>query len=175
MFEYLGEQTDPKNVGTIEVNTEYDAPRKPLWLVLLKLFGLLAMLPVGYLLVIPLLPLPAWQSIVVASGILLIYIGLAFFIRPEPDTDNLGYAGGLVNDPFHYSDDMNRWLLLLHCVLGPGRFASETILDACALLGVTQSSAESPGEEPPEQAEFNRPAHTAPRANRFESDDDYRF
>lgn len=175
MFEYLGEQTDPKSVGTVELNTEYDAPRRPLWLVMLKLFGLLAMLPVGYMLVIPLLPLPAWQSIVVASGVLLIYIGLAFFIRPEPDTDNLGWAGGLINDPFHYSDNINRWLLLLHCVLGPGRFAAETILDACALLGVTRSAAQPSQDEQPEQTEFSPPAYSAPRADRFESDDDYRF
>ena len=36
MYQYLGEQTDPKNIGTIEFNTEHDAPKRPLWLVLLR-------------------------------------------------------------------------------------------------------------------------------------------
>jgi hypothetical protein len=171
MYEFLGEQIDPKNVGTIEINTEYHAPRKPVWLVLLKLFGLLVMLPVGYALVIPWLPMPAWQSIVAASGILLIYIGLAFFIRPEPDTENLGWGGGLIDDPFHYSDDLNRWLVLLYCVLGPGRFAAETVLDACALLGWTQA-AEADASIGDALAQAAIPAPSL-RADRFESNDDY--
>jgi hypothetical protein len=176
MFEYLGEQIDPKNIGTFEFNTEHEAPKRPLWLVLLKLFGLLAMLPIGYVLVIPLLPLPAWQSISVASGILLIYIGLAFFVRPEPDTDNLGWAGGLVDDPFHYSDDANRWLLLLHCALGPGRFASEAILDACALLGVTKTVDKEAVIEEADRAVAVSGATVPPlAADRFESNDDYDF
>jgi hypothetical protein len=146
LFEFLGEQTDPRNVGTIEVNTDYHARRKPLWLVMLKLVGLAVMVPVGFVLVAPLIPLPMWQAIVVSAGVLLIYVGLAFFFRPEPDPDNMGWAGGLVNDPFHYSDNINRWLFTLHCVLGPGRFASETVLDACALLGWVQVN-EAPVEE----------------------------
>ncbi|MEQ8784675.1 MAG: hypothetical protein RIC55_00175 [Pirellulaceae bacterium] len=175
LFQYLGEQTDPRGVGTIEINTEYHARRKPLWLVILKLVGLAVMLPVGFVLVVPLIPLPMWQALVVSSGVLMIYVGLAFFFRPEPDTDNMGWGGGLLNDPFHYSDDINRSLFTLHCVLGPGRFAAETVLDACALLGVAQVS-EAPVEEESAAAARWQSVDLPPTASsvgRFGGDDEY--
>jgi hypothetical protein len=57
---------------------------------------------------------------------MLVYTGISFFFRPEPDTDNVGHG-------------VNRFLWRLHCVLGPGRFTSETLLDACLLLGIVKS------------------------------------
>lgn len=177
MYEFLGEQIDPRGVGKIEINTEYAARRKPLWLVALKLVGLAAILPVGFALVVPLIPLPMWQALVVSAGVLLIYVGVAFFVRPEPDTDNMGWCGGLINDPFHYSDNLNRSLFTLHCVLGPGRFAAETVLDACALLGVTQLAEETAGEASHAAASpwstSAVPSPTSMRADRFMSDDIY--
>ncbi|MHB1037414.1 MAG: hypothetical protein ACYC35_22985 [Pirellulales bacterium] len=135
-FEYLGEQTDPKPIGSVEINTEHDTRKKPAWLVLLKLFGLLAIFAVGYLILLPSIPLPLWQSAVMVTGVLLVYSAAAFFLRPEPNTDNLGWLGGFFDDPFHYSDDVNRWLWGLHMLLGPGRFVSETILDTAGLVGL---------------------------------------
>ena len=44
------------------------------------------------------------------AGGMLIYTGIAFFFRPEPNTDNLGWGGGLGNDPFQTSDNVNRFL-----------------------------------------------------------------
>jgi hypothetical protein len=67
---------------------------------------------------------------------MLVYTAVAFFIRPEPDTDNLGLCGGLINDPFQSADNVNRWLWKAHCLLGPGRFTAETFLDLCALAGL---------------------------------------
>ena len=57
------------------------------------------------------LPLPLWQSVVlVIRRAMFVYVGLAFFLRPEPDGDNMGWCGGVLDDPFHYSDDINRLL-----------------------------------------------------------------
>jgi hypothetical protein len=42
---------------------------------------------------------------------------------------------GMSDDPFKYSDNLNRGLWDLHIWLGPGRYASETLLDVCVLLG----------------------------------------
>lgn len=136
--EILGERVDPQSAGTVRLNATYETRKKPVWLVLLKLSGLVAMVAIGFLLIVPPLPLPVWQSCALAAGIMLLYVGIAFFVRPEPNTDNLGWGGGAFNDPTQYSDNINRMLWKVHCFLGPGRFVAETILDTCTLLGLTR-------------------------------------
>jgi hypothetical protein len=58
-----------------------------------------------------------------------IYLVIAYFVRPKPDYDNLGYFGGLINKPFDYTDDWNRFLLNLKILLLPGVIVSEIIVD----------------------------------------------
>jgi hypothetical protein len=60
---------------------------------------------------------------------LIIYSSISYFFRPEPDMNNLGYFGGLINRPFDYSDDWNRFLLWLKIILLPGVIISESIVD----------------------------------------------
>jgi hypothetical protein len=135
--EYAHEHHARDTVGTIEINDQYVTRRKPAWLVLLKVLGLAAMIAAGVGLAYPSLRqvLPPLQSAAVIAGAILIYSGLAFFIRPEPCLENLGYCGGMSDDPFKYSDNLNRGLWDLHIWLGPGRYASETLLDVCVLFG----------------------------------------
>ncbi len=129
--------------GTIDLNTEYHINRKPVWLVGLKLLGVAAMVAVGAAIAVPSLlefEFPLWQAVPIAAGGMLVYTGIAFFLRPEPNTDNMGWGGGMMNDPFQTSDNMNRLLWRLHCLLGPGRFTAEALLDLCALLGLAKGS-----------------------------------
>lgn len=144
MFSFLeiqGQSSLLNKSGTIELNTDYSANRKPAWLVLLKLLAVAAMVGVGAAIGLPTLlqfKIPLLQAIAITAGVMLIYTGIAFFIRPEPNTDNLGWGGGLMNDPFQCSDNVNRLLWRAHCVLGPGRFTAETLLDLCVLLGIAK-------------------------------------
>jgi hypothetical protein len=80
--------------------------------------------------------LPVWQAIAAVAGVMMLYTGIAFFFRPEANTDNMGWVGGGMNDPAQYSDNINRFLWNLHMALGPGRFTAETLLDTCVLLGL---------------------------------------
>ncbi len=147
-YEIAGERSNPKEVGRVRLNTFYETRKKSAWLVLLKLFGVGIMIAIGFYFVLPIIPLPMWQTVAVISGVILIYVGLAFFIRPEPNGDNMGWLGGIMNDPTHYSDNMNRALWNAHCMLGPGRFIAESILDMCTLLGLTaEITAEQANEE----------------------------
>lgn len=138
--EYAHEHKYQNDVGTIEVNTTYVTRRKPAWLVLLKVAGLAIFVAVFAAIAYPSLNpiLGPLKSIAIIAGTLLIYTGLAFFIRPEPCEENLGYHGGMYNDPFKYSDNINRGLRDLHLGLGPGRYAVETLLDLCVLLGLAR-------------------------------------
>jgi hypothetical protein len=128
--EFRGQSSHDKH-GTIELNTSYVTSKKPLWLVLVKLVVLAGMVGVAGAVLIPALGLwlPAWKAVLASAGIVLIYIGAAFFVRPQHNGDNMGWFGGMANDPFQYSDNVNRFLFQLHMVLGPGRFAAETLLD----------------------------------------------
>jgi hypothetical protein len=71
----------------------------------------------------------------------------------------MGFLGGMFNDPTHYSDNVNRALWRAHCMLGPGRFIAETILDITTRLGWTaEITAEQANQEGAEkrQAEVQR-------------------
>lgn len=137
-YEYWCEQYDPQPIGSVELNTEHVAQRSE-WVVFFKLIAAMLMAAGLFWLPFHFLPLTGWHSVVVAAGIALIYVGLAFFFIPEANTDNLGWMGGMVDDPFHYSDDWNRSLMFFNAVLGPGRFIAGTMLDVACLMGVTKS------------------------------------
>lgn len=128
--------------GTVEVNTDFYRKRRPAWLVLLKLLGVAGMVAVWFAIALPSLlqwNFPLWQAIAVAAVIIPVYTAIAFFFRPEPNTDNMGMGGGLANDPFQNSDNVNRFLWRLSCCLGPGRFTAETMLDLCVLVGIMKT------------------------------------
>ena len=61
------------------------------------------------------------KSIVISFAFPLLYIMSGWFIRPEPDMDDLGWFGGMMNNPFSFSDDYNRSLLGLRMLLLPGQ------------------------------------------------------
>ncbi|HMC10420.1 MAG TPA: hypothetical protein VKH44_03985 [Pirellulaceae bacterium] len=130
LFEVQGQSSLPHKSGTVEINTEYHTEKKPVWLVLLKLLGVAAMVAVGAAIAMPTLlelNFPLIQAVAITLGGMMVYTGIAFFFRPEPNTDNL-------------SDKVNRFLWKAHCVLGPGRFTAETFLDTCALLGIVKGN-----------------------------------
>jgi hypothetical protein len=59
----------------------------------------------------------------------LIYAAVGYLVRPEPNFDNTGIAGGLIDHPGRYSDDINRELIGANVLLGPGRFIAESLVD----------------------------------------------
>ena len=63
-----------------------------------------------------------------------LYLALGYGVHPDPDMSNLGWLGGLVNDPIHYTDNVNRQLLALLLILLPGRFLSESLVDIVGLV-----------------------------------------
>ena len=137
-YEIVGQNPNLDKHGSIEINDEHSAGDNPLWLLILRWFGVATLIAIVGFLAMPLLlqVLPTAQAIIVAIGVILIYLGMAFFLRPEPNTDNMGWLGGFANDPSQYSDNINRELWNLHCLLGPGRFIATTVLDTFAYFGL---------------------------------------
>jgi hypothetical protein len=150
-------ETQFTKCGGVRFHTDNVNEKKPAWRVLLKIVALLAILPVGFALVVPLIPLPPLQACVVIAGVLLIYSGLAYFIRPEANTDNMGWLGGAMDDPFQYNDDLNRLLFKANCLLAPGRFVAHCIIDLLTLCNVIpEVSPEQAAQERASKAESQR-------------------
>ena len=135
---YWTGQYDPTAVGSVDLNTEHVA-QTSLGIILCKVFASVVISAGLFWLPFHYLPLQGWQSIAVASGILLLYIGVAFFCIPKPDKGNLGIFGGMVDNPFRYSDDINRGLMFFGAILMPGRFVAGTMLDVAVHFGICES------------------------------------
>ncbi|KKK72810.1 hypothetical protein LCGC14_2900150 [marine sediment metagenome] len=126
--EYWGERVNPGNVGKIAVGEEHEPCQcKPL--VFVRFLFVIIALPVAWVLAIPYVPLPMWQAAIVVIGGTLIYVAMSYLVDPQPDLENIGHLGGLVDNKTRYSDDLNRLLQQAQYVLGPGRFVAESLFD----------------------------------------------
>jgi hypothetical protein len=151
-YEFSGESDyDRRQRGTIEIHADYIARRKPAWLVVGKLATVLLVVGFAYFLAITKIDYPAWKTSVVYFGVVLLYCGIAYLVRPNPNYMNMGWGGGLMNDPTQYSDNINRGLRDLECLLQPGQLATESVLDMFILLGLHRAY-EPPEEQNAEQA-----------------------
>ena len=141
--EFRGQSSLLDKHGAVELHTEFFRRRRPVWLVLLKILGVIAMVAVGFAIALPTFKEQApqfalWKAIVAIAATMMAYTAIAYFVRPEANGDNMGWFGGSTNDPTQYSDNINRFLWKLHMVLGPGRFTAETLLDTCVLVGLVR-------------------------------------
>jgi hypothetical protein len=134
-WEFWGERVNPGKVGRVEFGSAHEACccRPLIWA---RLIFVIIGLPVLWGLAASLIPLPLWKSLAVVIGGTLAYVAVSYLVNPEPDFDNIGWLGGMVDDPTRYSDDLNRTLIWLQIVLGPGRFIAESVLDARQLFHV---------------------------------------
>jgi hypothetical protein len=124
LFEWLGESCYPGPVGDV------DASRRPLFQNGLKRIWALLLMTLGLTILVFLVRFSlhsgGWQGF----ALLGLYLVLAYFITPNPDTSNVGWMGGLVDHPFRISDDMNRFLVFFYLFLLPGKlvvFALQTL------------------------------------------------
>jgi len=118
LFEWLGEYFNPGRVGDIDAK---GAPLvvqkiKRIWVILMVVLGLSFMVLAFY--AIKQTPGSNRWGLIIG---LIVYLVIAFFITPEPDTNNLGWFGGLIDHPFRISDDFNRFLLVFYMLLLPGK------------------------------------------------------
>lgn len=81
-----------------------------------------------------LLPGLSRRGWLIASGITLAYVLIGHVVRVNPDTTDLGLFGGLIDNPFSYTDDVNRFMLFLQILLMPGRLIAESVLGLGSLF-----------------------------------------
>lgn len=133
-----------ERAGTIRIRKYHKRRRRSPVLVIAKLGAASAMTLIA-MAAASTTSLPIGVACLTAFGTVLVYALISYYVRPEPNVDNLGWFG--FNDPFQYNDNINRALLSLHCFLAPGRFIAETVLEFCVLMNllseVTEADIES--------------------------------
>ena len=63
------------------------------------------------------------------AGVWAVVLVIARYVEFCPDTDDLGWFGGLIDDPFSWSDDWNRSLLWWRLLFTPPKFVVNTFFD----------------------------------------------
>lgn len=117
-----------RGVGRVDVENQ---PVHVVWLPFTLLrFGL----TMGVLVAVPLVAAtwsvpanPLWGAL--AAGALMLYLVVGYFLRPRPNLDNVGLAGGLIDHPFRWSDDGNRFLWQLQIALFPGYLLARPVAE----------------------------------------------
>lgn len=133
LFEWFGESYNPGEMGGIRVErgSGSDQSRGVVMLCFVIAMALIA----GGAFAIFHFGGELWQQQMLLIGsAFAVYLLLAYFLRPEPDMDNVGWLGGLMDHPFRYSDDVNRFLLFLQIALLPGRFIAQSMVNFVVLL-----------------------------------------
>ncbi|MFP4029818.1 MAG: hypothetical protein ACLFWL_18725 [Candidatus Brocadiia bacterium] len=164
LMEWWGESYNPGNVGGFDTPT-----RKPIhkrWAVFVRFAVAVILLGVGFYLLFAYAVEPTNKSVALALAVAFFYLFIAYLIRPAPDMENIGWCGGLFDNPFRYSDDINRTLLSLKLILMPGRLIAAALVDMVIL--VANANKMGYGEERMSQAEAMRQA-TAPEGETAES------
>jgi len=131
LFELLFERKNPGRVGRIEENNKKPKP--------VGLFTLLIKLSLSSAIIYLLLfifVLHNFSAVRLAYFVffMLLYCFIAYKFIPRPDKSNVGWFGGLVDNPFRYTDDINRFLIFLMILLYPGRFIATTFVQFIMFL-----------------------------------------
>ena len=145
LFEWLGESFNPGPVGSVDFGGQSRGSRPRIWV--LVCFGL-AVLLLGFWIYLVLGVWEVWSAAElggIALGTVL-YLLLGYAVHPKPDHSNVGWLGGLLDNPFRYSDDINRSLIFLTALLLPGRFVSESLVDMVGLVVHASQSSSKDGE-----------------------------
>lgn len=118
LFEWWMERKNPGPTGNAQFGQDPSATDQwPLWVqVLVVLLGGAAWIGLGFLV----WPWALDDALLFLLGFAA-YLALAYFVHPAPATRNMGWMGGLIDHPFRFSDDVNRFLLFFQAFLYPGK------------------------------------------------------
>ena len=130
-IEWFLEPANPGPVGRIGINSpepndDDKPPRKwPIWLAVvigLLLFG------VGlYWVFYNVFDVEAKSTILRLCNLAL-YILTGHFVTAKPNYTNVGWLGGVMDNPFRISDDYNRWLVFIEVILLPGKLIAYSLV-----------------------------------------------
>lgn len=130
LFEIIGEAIRPGKIGTFTINQGEKDER--IGMLVAKTILSIAMVSASYYLIFGMSFDLKECSVYIA--ILAVYSICGYFLSAKPDYSNIGWFGGLIDNPFKISDDVNRMIVLFMVILIPGRLISTTVVSWIHLL-----------------------------------------
>jgi hypothetical protein len=126
LFEIIGELISPGPIGSMDFNDNRDDERQKFipfrFVISLLMIGLVEY----YFVYKNELPFD-FVRLIRVNTFLIIYLLMASVIRIKPDYDNLGWVPFIFNNPFRFSDNINRFLVILNVLFMPGKYISKSI------------------------------------------------
>ncbi len=126
IFEILGEITKPGPIGSVKFDDK-TTETISVWR------GVLAIILLGgfeYFLIWKNRDSLTVEEILIIHIVLAFYLIVSYFVNIKPDTSNMGWVPFLINHPFRYSDNINRFLYTLSALFVPGKIISHSVVYA---------------------------------------------
>ncbi len=132
IFEWFFERKTPNPVGSIEF-TKPPKNQDPInWPALIiglsLLLGLIYFLILGYV-----NETYSMEQILLRVLLLTVYSIWGYLMSIEPNYSNTGWLG-VFDNPFRYTDDINRFLIFLHIFFYPGKIMCMGLVELWRLL-----------------------------------------
>ncbi len=126
ILEIIGELINPGPIGTMDFKDKKSEIRQKFipvrFVISLIIIGI-----IEYLFVFQKDYFNDFSHLLKVNAFLVIYLLIASIIRIRPEYDNLGWVPFLINNPFRFSDNINRLLVILHLMFMPGKYISKSI------------------------------------------------
>lgn len=124
LIEFIGELIRPGKIGTVDITKR--KKEKHLGMLIAKTILSIAIVTVVYYLIYGI----SFHitEVLLFITVMALYSAAGYFILPKPDYSNMGWFGGIFDNPFKISDDINRMLVFVMIILMPGRLISTTVL-----------------------------------------------
>lgn len=135
-LEWFLKPANPGPVGSLEVNSpepDDDEPPKK-WLIWLAIIAGLILVGIGLCWTFyDFLYTTGWH-ISLKLCALGLYMLISHSVTARPDYTNVGWLGGLMDNPFRISDDYNRLLIYLQALLLPGKLMAYSLIISWLLV-----------------------------------------
>lgn len=130
LIEIIGEIIRPGKIGTVDITKRKNEKR----IVMLIVKTILSIAIVTFLYYLIFGFSFQLKGVLLYVAVMAVYSIAGYLILPKPDYSNVGWLGGVFDNPFKISDDFNRMLVFVMVILMPGRLISTTVLSWIEIL-----------------------------------------
>jgi hypothetical protein len=127
LIEIIGESLNPGPVGEVKFKREPDSPKNK-YLLLHFSIAVVTLLAGEYTYLHYANVGPMNLDFWIFNGILSIYLVCGYYINITPETSNLGWVPFIIDNPFRFSDDFNRFSIFIMIILFPGKYVSSSLV-----------------------------------------------
>lgn len=128
ILEIIGELIKPGKIGGINFNKKGLKNNQKL-IIIRFIISLTTILLFEYLILIKNDHYYDFRYMLKVNVFLIIYLIFSYKIKIKPNYGNLGWVPFLINNPFKFSDNINRLLVIINILMVPGKYISRNIRD----------------------------------------------